>query len=95
MLLWRVGVNALPIRDNLMIKMGVDNQNCLLCNQVVESPIHLFFKCSTTKAIWFATCWGFKSDQVPLHSNLDMVKLILNPPPPPPSPQPFLCQAQD
>lgn len=88
LLLWRVGANALPTRDNLMIRMEVDNPNCLLCNQVLESPIHLFFKCSAAKAIWFASCWSFKSDQVPLHSNLDMVKLILGPPP-------SLCQAQD
>lgn len=68
--------------------MDSDNPGCLLCNHDIESPIHLFFRCPAAKALWFATCWGFKSDQVPLNSNLDMVNLILSSPA-------SLCQAQD
>ena len=56
MLLWRIGANALPTRDNLMVKMDLDNLGCLLCNHDLESPIHLFFKCSAAQALWFATC---------------------------------------
>lgn len=33
-------------------------------------------------------CWGFKSNEVPLNSHVDIVKLILNPPL-------AMCQAQD
>ena len=88
MFLWRVSTNTLPTRDNLMQRMEVDNPNCLLCNTQAESPCHLFFKCPIVKALWFAACWGFRSNEVPLSSHLDIVKLILNLPL-------ALCQAQD
>lgn len=88
MLLWRIGGNALPTRDNLMVRLDLENLGCLLCNHDFESPIHLFFSFPAAKALWFVACWGFKSDQVPLNSNLDMVNLILSPPA-------SLCQYQD
>ena len=88
MFLWRVGTNTLPTRDNLMQRMEVDNPNCLLCNTQAESPCHLFLQCPIAKALWFAACWGFRSNEVPIRSHIDIVKLILNPPL-------ALCQAQD
>ena len=88
MFLWRVNTNTLPTRDNLMNRMEVDNPNCLLCNIQVESPCHLFLKCPVAKALWFVACWGFRSNEVPLSSHLDIVKLILNP-------LLALCLAQD
>ena len=88
MLLWRVGSNALPTKDNLMIRMDINNPCNLLCNHELEFPLHLFFKCPAAKALWFTICWGFKADQVPLNSHLDIVKLILCPPA-------SLCHTQD
>nr|POE63825.1 putative ribonuclease h protein [Quercus suber] len=86
MFLWRVAVNALPTRENLIGHMDIPDSTCVLCNIEVESAPHLFLRCPIARAIWFATCWGFKSDQ--LGYTNDIIKCILDPPS-------DLCQAQD
>ena len=82
-LLWRVTVNALPKRENLMSRIDISEPWCLLCNQEVESASHLFLKCPAAKARW-----GFKSDEVHLAQPSDIIKVILEPPQ-------TLCQVQD
>ena len=79
MLLWRVGTNSLPTRDNLLIRMEVVNLCCILGNQELEFPCHIFFSCLAARAIWFASDCGYRSDQTLLNSHIDIVKLILNP----------------
>ena len=74
-LLWRVTVNALPTRENLMSRIDISEPWCLLCNQEVESASHLFLKCPAAKALW-----GFKSDEVHLAQPSDIIKVILEPP---------------
>ena len=88
MFLWRVAANTLPTRENLMTQMDITEPWCVLCNQEVESASHLFFKCPATKALWFAACWGFRSEDVQLAQPCDIIKLILEPPE-------TFCQAQD
>ena len=80
MLLWRVGTNSLPTKDNLLIRMEVVNPWCILCNQEPESAGHLFFNYPAARAIWFAFCWGYRLDQTPLNSHSNIISLILNPP---------------
>ena len=41
---------------------------------------HLFFKCPSAKALWFASCWGFKSDEQIVNAAEDIINIILNPP---------------
>ena len=81
MFLWRIAVNALPTRENLMSRMDISEPWCVLCNQEVESAAHLFLKCPAAKAIWFSACWGFKSDEAHLALPSDIIKVILEPPP--------------
>lgn len=76
--LWRVGVNALPTRENVSSQCGTENPECVLCNHDIEDPCHLFFKLA--KSIWFASCWGFKLDEQMVSSKEDIINLILNPP---------------
>ena len=88
MFLWRVAANTLPTRENLMSRMDITEPWYVLCNQKVESTSHLFFKCPATKALWFATCWGFRSEKVHLALSCDIIKLILEP-------SETFCQAHD
>ena len=88
MFLWRVVVNALPTRENLMCRMDIPDPSCVLCNQGVESAIHLFSRCQAAKALWFAACWGFKPDNGHFSSSSDIIKATLDPPS-------ALCQSQD
>ena len=88
MFLWRVAANTLPTRKNLISRMDITEPWCVLCNQDVESTSHLFFKCPATKALWFAACWGFRSEEVQSAQPCDIIKLVLEPPE-------TICQAHD
>ena len=88
MFLWRVAVNALPTKENLMCHMDIPDPSCVLCNQGVESTIHLFSRCQAAKALWFVACWGFRPDIGQFSSSSDIIRAILDPPS-------ALCQSQD
>ena len=80
MFLWRVAINALPTRDNLMCRMDISDPCWVLCNQEVESTIYLFSRCQVVKALWFVACWGFRLDEIYFSSTSNIIKVILNPP---------------
>ena len=79
MLLWRIGADVLPAKENMQWRLEINNPSCALCRQEVESNCHLFLNCSVAKALWYTWCWGFKA----IHgiSNCeDIIKMILDPP---------------
>ena len=80
MLLWRVGVNALPTRENLMSRVTVSDPSCVLCGNEIESCCHLFVTCPVARALWHSTCWGFKTHGANLATCEDIMMLVLNPP---------------
>ncbi|XP_075636613.1 uncharacterized protein LOC142608832 [Castanea sativa] len=80
MFLWRLYVNALPTRDNLIKRMNIADTTCLLCNESEENPCHLFLRCPVAKALWFSACWVFKAEDVTAVSSEDVVNIVLNPP---------------
>lgn len=43
MLIWRIGSNALPTKDNLLHRMNIDDPSCVLCGPEEKSSGHLFF----------------------------------------------------
>ena len=62
MFMWRLKCNILPTKDNLSCLLGTSKTCCVLYNNKVESPPHLFFNCHHAKALWFAAYQGFKVD---------------------------------
>jgi hypothetical protein len=40
------------------------------------------FNCSATKIFWFGSCWGLRSEYLAVLCDLDVVKLVVNPPTP-------------
>ena len=88
MILWRVAVNTLPTKENLMCRMDIEDTCCVLCDQECETSTHLFVKCPVAKALWFSVCWGLRSDELHLSTSVDIINLILNPPS-------VLCQTQE
>ena len=79
MLLWRIGQNAIPTKENIMLRIGKGDPNCVLCGKNIENCYHLFFKCDGVKALWFASCDGLRSDSIPIFTNEDIVKFIVSP----------------
>ncbi|XP_075663130.1 uncharacterized protein LOC142632646 [Castanea sativa] len=59
--------------------MVINDPNCVICNEEVESPCHVFLTCPMAKALWFATCWGLKAGEMNISTPVDIVKLILEP----------------
>jgi hypothetical protein len=79
-LIWRIGCGALPTNLNFFTRMAKGDPSCPLCNSDFESVAHLFFKCQATKMFWFGTCWGIRADLFLVNEDLDVVKLVVNPP---------------
>ncbi|KAM6596656.1 uncharacterized protein LOC133034319 [Cannabis sativa] len=61
MILWRAIADALPTRS----KYGGDTgTGCFFCNNSMETPLHLFGRCTLARAIWFGAPIPIHSEQV-------------------------------
>ena len=78
--LWRIGSNSLPTKLNIAKRLRSGDTLCPCCNLEEESIIHLFFKCHAAKAFWYANSWGIHSDNLPVHSCSNIIKLLVDPP---------------
>ncbi|XP_050280986.1 uncharacterized protein LOC126721935 [Quercus robur] len=79
MLLWRIGVDALPTKVNLNRKLNHIDPTCISCNSGDETCVHLFFECPFSRALWDSACWGIRFNGSSFVSNEDIVKLIISP----------------
>jgi ribonuclease HI len=80
MLVWRIGMNILPTKENLAQRLGLEDKECSLCHEEIESCTHLFFQCNVARAIWFGSMWGVRPDKVQILCNADIAKFVLYPP---------------
>ncbi|KAL0003223.1 hypothetical protein SO802_017004 [Lithocarpus litseifolius] len=78
MLLWRIGSNVLPTKNNLEIRIGNFDPNCVFCDKEPETATHLFFHCQVARAIRFGCSWGIRTDKMNIASNEDILKVVLN-----------------
>ena len=78
MLLWRIRSNVLPIKNNLAIRIGTFDPNCVFCGKEPETASHIFFHCQVARAIWFDCSWGIRTDKMNIASNEDILKVVLN-----------------
>ena len=76
---WRIGCGILPINFNLFARISSRDPYCPLCQLEEETNAHIFFHCQATKMFWFGLCWGFRPDLIPITSNIDIVKLVVDP----------------
>ena len=86
MLLWRIGSNSLPTKDNLRRRSVSSDPICVLCRQENETSQHIFFKCPVARAIWYSSCWGFKSEEHQIMNCEDIIDQQHPPAPPHPPP---------
>ena len=78
MLLWRIGSNVLPTKNNLAIRIGTSDPNCVFCGREPKTATHLFFHCQVARVIWFGCSWGIRTDKMNIASNEDILKVVLN-----------------
>ena len=79
-LLWKIEVNALPTRENLMQRFQIEDSSCICCKQEVETVSHLFLRCLASRPLWFSACWGLKPELITSPQPVNIVKLVLDPP---------------
>ncbi len=95
-LVWRIGSATLPTNLNMFSRISKGSPLCPLCGVDAESAPHLFFRCKATKLFWFRTSWGIRADLLPVFNDIDIVKMVVNPPVPPmdhPNSRLVSCQA--
>ena len=92
MLLWRIGSNSLPTKDNLRRRSVSSDPICVLVRQENETSQHIFFKCPVARAIWYSSCWSFKSEE---HQIMNCEDIIDQQHPPPPPHKKAYCPAED
>lgn len=80
MLLWRIGANSLPTKENIQKRVATHDPLCALCQQDTESPIHLFMKCPIARALWHSCCWGFRPEDHLITTSEDIIKVTIHPP---------------
>ena len=80
MLLWRIGPDAIPTKDNMIKRFESIDPTCPLCCQDIESTCHVFFNCPVAKAIWLTSCWGFRASDHQISSCEDIINLVVEPP---------------
>uniref|UniRef100_A0A803P7K6 Reverse transcriptase domain-containing protein n=1 Tax=Cannabis sativa TaxID=3483 RepID=A0A803P7K6_CANSA len=68
--LWRMCSGVLPTRDK--IRSGNENE-CLICNCMPETPKHLFFECHFARGVWFGSPLTVRSGEIQGNTILDMV----------------------
>ena len=80
MLIWRLANNILPTREVLARRIESQDTCCILCNEPLESVVHLFFKCPVARAILFGCRWSIRADCLNEHCLEDILKVVLDPP---------------
>ncbi|KAF4363009.1 hypothetical protein F8388_020525 [Cannabis sativa] len=78
MFLWKLCKDILPFGSRLSRIFG-NNNSCVICGEVDDSAQHLFWKCPLAKAVWFASRWSIRSENLQFDSPRKMVEWILNP----------------
>lgn len=79
MLIWRIGFNFLPAKENLLNHLQVSDVYCLFCKGCIESSSHLFFNCPAIRSFWFAVCWGPRTDSLAISQSEDIIVLFKPP----------------
>jgi hypothetical protein len=80
MLIWRIGSSTLPTNQNFSSRVGFGNSKYPLCCLADETPMHLFFQCSVSRALWFGQTWGLKLDLLHISNCSYIVKLVTEAP---------------
>uniref|UniRef100_A0A803NVI6 Autophagy-related protein n=1 Tax=Cannabis sativa TaxID=3483 RepID=A0A803NVI6_CANSA len=73
--LWRILSEALPTKSRLIF---LQDKTCSLCDLEEESTVHLFWKCSFAKAIWFGSRLALKIDGIPIDNVSNTLVYLIN-----------------
>ncbi len=76
-----MAAGILPTKDSITKFAPSSNQVCVLCNEVSESAVHIFWECPLSRAVWFGSVWGIRTDCIIINYASQLVELIITPPP--------------
>ena len=49
---WRACLNILPTQDNLICRKVMENARCCLCQQEIETILHVLWSCGAAQDVW-------------------------------------------
>ena len=76
-----MAAGILPTNDSIANFVPSSNQVCVLCNEALESTVHIFWECPLARAVWFGSVWGIRTDCIIINNASQLVELIITPPP--------------
>lgn len=79
LLLWKMISHVIPTLDRLNQRIPLDDTNCYLCGNMLESVDHLALKCPLSRLLWWLSPWNIKLDNFRDMEFPQWVMLILSP----------------
>ncbi|XP_060973692.1 uncharacterized protein LOC133038980 [Cannabis sativa] len=74
-LLWRILNDAIPIKSRLHF---LQDKVCSLCGAEEENVMHLFWKCSFTRAIWFGGILPLRIEDIPADDFINLMDSLID-----------------
>ncbi|KAJ4804033.1 RNA-directed DNA polymerase (reverse transcriptase)-related family protein [Rhynchospora pubera] len=62
--LWKLCSNVLPTAHRLSTRIPSLSQSCPRCQATTETDYHIFFSCPISRAVWFSSSLGIRSDLI-------------------------------
>lgn len=62
--IWKSVQNASPVNQVLHIRIRDISSTCSICGEGEESVCHMLFYCPRSRAVWFASPFGLRSDNI-------------------------------
>jgi len=78
--LWTVAARILPTKDSITKFAPSSNQVCVLCHEVSQSAVHIFWECPLSRAVWFGSVWGIRTDCIIINNASQLVEQIITSP---------------
>lgn len=74
-LIWRVGLDSLPTKENLRKRRLLNDDICPYCNLDKESSLHALWSCPALNSIWEMQFGWLIKDTGKCESLLDVIQL--------------------
>lgn len=73
---WRILNRALPTSFEIARRIQTVQPECRICNSIQEDTVHAIFRCPYSKATWFQSILGFRTETLSQGSVLEIMTLL-------------------
>ena len=79
MVLWRVASDILPTKEKLTRFFPAMDPKCPRCDASLESSLHLFVYCHSTRFLWAGNEWGCRANAMQFDCLGQFINFLLSP----------------